>query len=118
MAEALSKTPDHISKRPSWRKEYEESLQRIQVENEKQEEDHLAYLNDFLAKHGRLPTLEEDKFSKGLEMFILTLRGSQKRRQHSETDSKANSEEGSEYESELDDGAVEDSELDPGYKDC
>jgi hypothetical protein len=66
-----------------------------------------------LAKRGRLLTLEEDTFSKGLEMFILTLRRSQKRQRNSEEGSK----EGSEHESELDDGAVEDSKLDPEYKD-
>ena len=97
----------------------------MRVENEKQEEDHFASLNDFLDKYGRLPTLEEDKFSKGLEMFIPTLWRNQKWQQDreidSETDSEANGKAGgepdSEYESELDDGAVEDSELDPEYKD-
>ena len=98
----------------------------MRVEYEKQEEDHLAYPIDFLVKHRRLPTLEEDKFRNGPEMFIPTLQCSQKRRRDSkddgeddsEDDSEGDSEDDSEDDTKLDDSAIEDSELDTDYMDC
>lgn len=114
----------------------------MRVEYEKQEEDHLAYPTDFLVKHRRLPTLEEDKFNNGPEMFIPTLQCSQKRRRDSkddgeddsedvseddgeddseddsEGDSEGDSEDDSKDDTKLDDSAIEDNELDTDYMDC
>jgi hypothetical protein len=82
--------PDPASHIRPWREEYEANLRAAEIEIDKREEDHTAYLNDFLEKHGRLPILQEDKFSEGLEMFTNRLipapqRG-QKRRHGSEDD--------------------------------
>lgn len=116
VAEAPSLTPDPVSKGRPWREDYEEAIRVNQAEVEKKEEAHLAYLNDFLQQHGRLPTLQEDKFSKGLEMFtnrlIPALQRGQKRRRaldYNDNDS--------EDDSEVDDGEVDDSDLDPEYED-
>lgn len=66
-----------------WREEYEASLMAAEIEIDKREEDHTLYLNNFLELHGCLPTLQEDNFSEGLEMFtnglILALQQGQKR---------------------------------------
>jgi len=143
VAEGPSKTPDPIYERHSWRDNYEAELQAMRVEIEKREKAHSAYLEDFLVQNGRLPSLQEDKYGKGLEMFTNRLvpalqRGQKRQRDReddsdSEDDSKdnnendgedgskdhsaADSEDNNEDDSKLDDGALEDSELDPEYKD-
>jgi len=134
VAEALPSEPDPALDIRPWREEYKANLQAAWVEIDKREEDHSAYLNDFLQQHGRLPTLQEDKFSDGLEMFTNRLipgpqRG-RKRRHGSEDESKdgedgkngkngreEGNEDDSEDYSEPDDGEIVDNSLDPDYED-
>jgi hypothetical protein len=48
VVEALPSKPDPASKIRPWREEYEASLQVAEIEINEREEDHTAYLNDFL----------------------------------------------------------------------
>lgn len=121
-AEAPPFELEPASKIRPWREEYEADLRAAEIEINKREEDHTTYLNDFLEQHGRLPTLQEDKFSEGLEMFTNRLipapqRG-QKRQHGSEDGGKDDNEDVSEDYSEPDDGEIVDSSLDPDYEDC
>jgi hypothetical protein len=69
MVEVPSFELDPTSERHSWRESYEADLQAAEAEINRREEEHSAYLDNFLQQHGCLLTLQEDKFSKGLEMF-------------------------------------------------
>jgi hypothetical protein len=69
VTEGPSKTPDPIYEWYSWKEDYEAELQAMRAEIKKKEKAHNAYLEDFLIQNGRLPSLQEDKYGKGLEMF-------------------------------------------------
>ena len=87
-------------------------------------------LNNLLQQHGCLPNLQEDKFSKGLEMFTNRLipapLQSQKRRHGSEDGSKNGSKNGNEEDSKNNsedyskpnNREIVDSSMNPDHEDC